>query len=177
MSKLESSAKYLAEKGLVVQIVSSERLFVHREGDGTIDLLTCDAGYQVRSWDTVPGPGEDDFSVTIPTLNATLLVTWCYFLAQNIEIAGWSLPIHRRPYWNLPELQFRLANAAHITAIQLESIREERRQRALSDPKEKEVGLALAERTQFILAGTHAHTKNQFFLRRDMEEGYVVAAA
>jgi hypothetical protein len=177
MSTLETSAKYLSEKGLSVKVVSSERLFVHRESDRVMDLAKTDAGYKVSSWEYAPGPGEEDFRLTIPTLDETLLVAWCYYFAKSIEIAGWELPIHRRPYWGLPKLQYRLENAPHITAAQLESIRQEGRQRVLADPTEKGIGLAFAEHTQFIVAGTHTQSKSRLFLRRDMEEGYVVADA
>lgn len=174
MSTLETSAKYLSEKGLQTTVVSSERLSVSREGDRTIDLARTDAGYQVSSWENVPGPGEEDFRLVVPTLDEALLITWCYYFSKNIEIANWELPLHRRPYWALPKLQFKLANAGHVSSRQFEAIRESRRQRALSDPTMKPFGLAFAERTQFIVAGTHCQSGALLFLRRDMEEAYVV---
>jgi hypothetical protein len=177
MSTLEASAKYLTENGLSVKVVSSERLYVHREDDRTMDVAKTDGGYRVSSWEYAPGPGTEDFRLVIPTLDETLLVVWCYYFAKSIEIAGWQLPIHRRPYWRLSKLQFRLAHASHITAAQLEVIQEERRRRALADPSERGMGLAFADRTQFILAGTHAQSRGRLLLRRDMEEGYVVADA
>ncbi len=140
-----------------------------------MDVAKTDAGYRVSSWEYAPGPGEEDFRLIVPALDETLLVVWCYYFAKNIEIAGWELPIHRRPYWQLSQLQYRLANATHITATQLECIRQERRQRALEDPTERGVGLSFAEHTQFIVAGFHAQSRNRLFLRRDMEEGYVVS--
>ena len=67
MSTIETSAKYLSEKGLSVKVVSSERLYIHREGDRTMDLAKTEDGYKVRSWEYVPGPGEEDFSIIVPT--------------------------------------------------------------------------------------------------------------
>jgi hypothetical protein len=40
----------------------------------------------------------------------------------------------------------------------------------------KPFGLALAELTQFIVAGRHAQSEALLLLRRDMEKAYVVAA-
>jgi len=174
---LASSAKYLSEKGLSVKCVSENRLFVQREGDRTIDLVEEDHVYKVCSWEYAPGPGEDDFSLTVATLDEALLVTWCYFFATPIEISGWVVPIHRRPYWSLAKLQSRLANASHVTRPQSETVREERRRRALEHSGAKTFGLAFAERAQFILAGVHSVSGDSFLVRRDLEEAYVVTNA
>lgn len=177
MSTLGASAKYLSEKGLSVTVVSSERLHVCRAADRAVDVAKTVSGYTISSWEHVPGPGEDDFSLMVAALDDALLIIWGYYFAKNIEISGWQLPVHRRPYWRLPHLQYRLANASRITATQFEIIREERRRRALADPADQGVGLAFAERTQFVLAGAHDQSGSRLFLRRDMEEGYVVADA
>lgn len=174
---LASSAKYLSEKGLSVKCVSGSRLFVQREGDRTIDLVEEDQVYKVRSWECAPGPGEDDFSLTVPTLGEALLVTWCYFFATPIEISGWVIPVHRRPYWSLSKLQYRLANASHVTRPQFEAVGEERRRRALETPAAKGFGLAFAEQAQFILAGVHSASGDSLLVRRDLEEAYVVTNA
>ncbi|MCW5650052.1 MAG: hypothetical protein KIS62_09920 [Ramlibacter sp.] len=174
---LASSAKYLSEKGLSVRRVSENRLFVHREGDRAIELVETERVYTVCSWEYVPGPGEDDFSVTVATLDEALLVTWCYFFATPIEISGWVLPIHRRPHWSLARLQYRLNNASHVTRPQFETVSEERRRRALEQPGAKGYGLAFAEQAQFILAGVHGASGDSFLVRRDLEEAYVVTNA
>jgi hypothetical protein len=176
VSTLETSAKYLSEAGLRVKVVSPKRLYVDREGDRVIDLEKTDAGYEVSSWEYAPGPGEEDFLLAVPALDEALLMTWCYYFSRDVEIAGWKLALHRRPYWSLPKLQYRLANAAHVSSDQLAAIKESRCQRALSDPKKKPFGLAFAEFTQFIVAGKHSESGALLLLRRDMEEAYVVAA-
>lgn len=176
MSTLEASSKYLSEKGLRVTVVSPERLYVNRDGDRTIDLAKGDAGYNISSWECAPGPGEEDFRLVVPTLDEALLITWCYYFSRNVEITGWQLPLHRRPYWVLPKLQYKLANAAHISSDQLEAIKESRRQRASRDPRMEPFGVAFAELTQFIVAGRHRESGALLHLRRDMEEAYVVAA-
>jgi hypothetical protein len=177
MVTLASSAKYLSEKGLSVKSVSDSRLFVQREGDRTIDLKGVDHAYTISSWEYAPGPGEDDFRLTVATLDESLLITWCYYFAKPVEISGWVIPIHRRPFWSLPKLQFRLANAAHVTSEQFEGVREQRRRRALAEPGAKGIGLKSAEQAQFILAGAHSSSGHSLLVRRDLEEAYVVTNA
>jgi hypothetical protein len=109
MSSLENSVKHLTERGLVVTVLSPDRLHVRREGDRTIELASAAGGYRISSWDCVPGPGKDDFLLTVPTVDALLLIAWCYYFAKSIEIDGWELPLHRRPYWNLSKLHYVVA--------------------------------------------------------------------
>ncbi|MEY4563553.1 MAG: hypothetical protein RLZZ618_2830 [Pseudomonadota bacterium] len=174
MNQLHTAAKYLAERGLTVEVISSTQLSVRRQGDRSLDISQSETGYTVSSWECTPGPGDDDFIVTLRTLEEALLVAWNYCFAQSIEISGWKVPLHRRPDWSLPKLQYRLANAALVSTAQLDVVRDTRRRRALADPAQREVGLALAERTQFLLAGVHAGSGDKLYLRRDMEEAYVV---
>lgn len=172
MSFLESSAKYLSEKGLNVEVRSPDKLRVQREGDRLVDVSATDAGYRVSSWECTPGPGEDDFLIVVPSLDDTLLIVWCYYFAKNIQLSGWDVPLHRRPDWSLAKLQYRLTCASHVSAAQFDVVREARRQ---SEPVGVENRWACAQRTQFIAAGRHCKSGDMFFLRRDMEEGYVVS--
>lgn len=172
MSFLESSAKYLSEKGLNVEVLSPDKLRVQWEADRLVDVSTTDAGYRVSSWECTPGPGEDDFLIVVPSLDDTLLIVWCYYFAKNIQLSGWDVPLHRRPGWSLAKLQYRLMNASYVSASQFEIVRETRRQ---SEPVGVESIWAYAERTQFIAAGRHCKSGDTFLLRRDMEEGYVVS--
>lgn len=177
MESLETLAKYLEERGLSVTHASNVGLCVSRVDDAEIGLCVHGQGYKVERWDYVPGPGPEDFCVTVPTLDEALLVCWNYFFATPVELNGWTMPLHRYPYWSLPAMQYRLSQAVHVGQADFERICEERIAR-----KAKEIPLSIqmptfetAESTCFILAGTRHADGARLHVRRDMQEAYIVS--
>ncbi|WP_115526503.1 MULTISPECIES: hypothetical protein [Xanthomonas] len=170
-----ASAKYLVERGLQVAQRSETALVVGIQGDRTLELLQLADGYRMSSWACAPGPGEDDFICPFATLDALLLASWCFYFAKPIEISGWQISLHRRPYWSIAKLQYRLADLAHVTEHQMQSIKETRQRQSVSMATGTLSNAVSLGAHSFILAGTREDEAVRLLLRRDLEEGYVVS--
>lgn len=175
---MKTAAKYLAEKGIEVIQTSEQCLMCGFAQDVAVELTKKDENYCVESTsEKMPGPGEDDFAVTYSTLDEALLAVWCFYFAKPVEINAWVIPMHRRPFWALSKLQYRLANLAHISEAQFEAIKETRHRRSLQSlPRGKPIGgLELAARSQFLGCSHVSDANLRLTIRRDLEEAYVVS--
>ncbi len=174
MEDLHAICKYLEEKGLQAGPGRPEHIFIQKSEDARLDLHSTDHRFNLSRWDYVPGPGENDFSISINTLDDATLIIWNYFFAQTVRIADWDIALHRYPYWSLPQMQYRLTNLVHVTQEQFQIIREERYKRYERSSKEHLSRLDIAEITQFINCGKHLVTGEKLMVRRDIQEAYAV---
>ncbi|MDP1980363.1 hypothetical protein [Undibacterium sp.] len=174
MEDLQSVCKYLEEKGLQTGLSSAESMYVKKTGDASLEIRVISNRFNLRRWDYVPGPGEDDFCFDIDSLDEITLIVWNYFFAQPIKIADWDIALHRYPYWSLQEMQYRLANLVHVTQDQFQAIHEERYKRYERTSIEYLTRLDIAETTQFMCCGKHMITGEKLMIRRDMQEAYAV---
>ncbi len=172
---MKTALKYLAEKGVEVTQISEQCFTCGFAQDVAVELTKKDENYRLESWQTIPGPGEDDFSVTYSTLDEALLAVWCFYFAKPIEINAWVIPMHRRPFWALSKLQYRLANLAHISEAQFEAIKETRHRRSWSEGRQSVLGLKLAGSSQFLGCSHVSDVNLRLMVRRDLEEAYVVS--
>jgi hypothetical protein len=174
MESIETSIKYLAERGLAVSKLSTHRYSLSRQGEDALALLNEEGEYWVERWDYAPGPGPDDFRWCAPSLDDALLVCWAYFFGAPIVLNGWVLHLHRYPFWPLAKLQYRVAQAVQLSTFDFERVSEDRRSRRRTDQLGHMSGFALAETTQFLLAATRSDSPDLLYLRRDLEEAYIV---
>ena len=107
-------------------------------------------------------------------LDEALLAIWCFYFAKPIEIDGWVVPLHKRPFWTLSKFQYRLANLSHLSASQFERIKETRLRRSLQRVGKAEGGLKLAEVSQFLMCKSSRFSNVKLMVRRDLEEAYIV---
>ncbi len=183
MASLSSAAKYLAEYGLQVVLNNDTSMSCVREGDLSLDLQYIGDQFRLSHWSCTPGPGENDFQVCYQSLDEALLAVWCFYFAPTIEINGWHMPLHRRPYWQLPRVLFRMTNVTHIDAAQFESIRARRVYDAQGFPtmtmnllkNHTESRLDAANRSQFLRCWQADDSTLTLMLRRDLDEGYIVS--
>lgn len=177
VESLQSSVKYLEERGIAVNVYSETNISCQRTGDITLSVSgTTKDGFVLVSWECCPGPGPDDFRVRFKTLDEILLAVWSFYFAKPVIVNGWIIPLHRRPYWDLPRLQYRLANVSHIDAVAFKAIEDLRRQRVALSPQTPAIGLVAAECIQFLPCQHQTRIDHSLMLRRDLEEGYVVVA-
>lgn len=172
-----AARKSLTERGMEVSVlIPNERLRVWKEEGDTLEMNRLASRWTVVRWDCVPGPGPDDFHAEYATLDEALLSIWNFFFGQPIVIGDWVVPIHRRPFWTLGRLQYRLANLVHVSQSAFDAIAEQRRLRARTSPK-KEPGFAYqAEVSQFLRCDHVSGSVLRLMVRRDLEEAYVVDA-
>lgn len=172
VKSLKSSAKYLSEHGIAVHVYAEGHISCQRNGDNALEVSgTTTDRFVIVSWEYCPGPGPDDFRVTFKTLDEVLLAVWSFYFAKPVVVNGWIIPLHRRPYWDLPRLQYRLANAHHIDLAAFQAIEELRCQRAYASPP----GPAAAEFTQFLPCQHRTEIDRSLMLKRDLEKAYVVS--
>jgi hypothetical protein len=174
MESLASAIKYLAERGIDVSPYSDNRFFCKRDGAPNVTLTATAEGFEFTYWDGCPGPAPDDFAVHYRLLDDVLLAVWCFFFAKPVVIDGWMIPLHRRPEWSLPTVQYRLANAVTIDIVRFQAIKNDRLRRASLNLQDKQIGLLHAQTTQFLAFAHQTRTDFWLMLRRDLEEGYVV---
>lgn len=173
---MKTALKYLAEKGIEVNQISEQCFTCGFAQDIAVELTKKDENYRLESWQTIPGPGEDDFAVTYSTLDEALLAVWCFYFAKPVEINAWVVPMHRRPFWALSKLQYRLANLAHISEAQFEAIKETRHRRSLPGGRQPVLGLKLADSSQFLGCSHVSDANLRLMVRRDLEEAYIVSS-
>ncbi|MFZ6679146.1 hypothetical protein [Undibacterium sp. Tian12W] len=176
MEDLQLISKYLEEKGLLISQCSANYIQVSKSGDATISLKITDSRFNLGRWDYTPGPGENDFSIDIDTLDEATLIIWNYFLAQPTTIAGWNIDLHRYPYWSLAQMQYRLTNLVHVTEEQFEAIKDERQKRFDRTSLEYLSRNDIAEKMQFIDCGKNLASGEKLKIRRDMQEAYAIHA-
>jgi hypothetical protein len=180
MTILESAAKSLAERGLGIHWRNYDCFSCHKEDDISIDLMLYQGRYCLRCLEDCPGPGEVNFFVTYDDLDEASLAAWNFYFAKPIQIDGWIVPMHRQPYWKLPQLQYRLANAMHVTSSRFQAIREKRVGDCLAAPKLNMQRTGLEDRSeasdrQIFIRNAHASDPSIVLqIRRDMEEAYIV---
>jgi hypothetical protein len=177
MESLATAAKYLTERGISVSFYSEDRLYCKRDGAHGTTITASAEGFGFTCWEGCPGPAPDDFMVQYQFLDEVLLAVWCFYFAKPVMIDEWLVPLHRRPYWSLPTVQYRLANATTIDNVRFQAIKDDRRRRASLNLQNKQIGLVHAKTTQFLACAHQTRTDIWLMLRRDLSEGFVVGGS
>ena len=171
---MNKALHYLAEKGIEITQIAEQSFLCRLPGELAIEFSQQKDNYFLKSWEKIPGPGQDDFMVGYAVLDEALLAIWCFYFAKPIEIDGWVVPLHKRPFWTLSKFQYRLANLAHLSESQFERIKQTRLRRSLQRVNKAEFGLKLAEISQFLICKSVSHSNLKLMVRRDLEEAYIV---
>lgn len=130
-----------------------------------------------EAWDSVPGPGEDDFICTYTSREDAVKAVTAYLYGEPTTVDDWVVPLHRHPEIHLKGVQHALANAVNISQEAFEGIAERRRERILRYYSFHERGInrwQQALQYQFLSLVHRADPSILLRLRRDMQETYIV---
>jgi hypothetical protein len=77
-------------------------------------LYLDDSQWVFTNWQSVPGPGMNDFQCEFDTLEQSAEVAEQYYFGQPLIIDGWVVPLHRHPELNPLVAETAIANVSEM---------------------------------------------------------------
>lgn len=123
-------------------------------------------------WEYVPGPGESDFVVHFPSLEAAIDAILAFYFGQSSVIDDWIVPLHRHPELTVEGVCFAIADAVNVAQEAFEGLVERRGHRIQNQWQLTRWKRAL--QSQFLGMQHRVNPTIKLQLRRDMQEAYNV---
>ena len=130
-----------------------------------------------KVWESVPGPGEDDFICNYTSCQEAVTAATTYLYGEPTIIDAWVISLHHHPELNLGGIQNALAHGVNVSQCAFEGIAERRRERIERYYWHHQINTSRWEKAlqwQFLSIVHSTNPSILLRLRRDMQETYIV---